>query len=202
MKISKINKKGIQRKKLVKQKASDELLLEFDKSTQRKRRKILKDSQDKIDLDEAKAAEDIRKTLIDTEEEKREEEKRLLEKSYNEKLALAMEYYGALSTQAKELEAAKKTALDNQQKKFKEEDAKKAVEESAIASEKLVLEKEDELLSFEAQRELIKEREELLKADKTINDKDRLNLEKQFAAAKIKLDDLTAQASKEKSEMD
>tara|TARA_R110002096_G_scaffold66617_3_gene162020 strand:- start:1899 stop:4109 length:2211 start_codon:yes stop_codon:yes gene_type:complete len=190
----------LQRKKLVKQKASDELLLEFDKSTQRKRRKILKDSQDKIDLDEAKAAEDIRKTLIDTEEEKREEEKRLLEKSYNEKLALAMEYYGALSTQAKELEAAKKTALDNQQKKFKEEDAKKAVEESAIASEKLVLEKEDELLSFEAQRELIKEREELLKADKTINDKDRLNLEKQFAAAKIKLDDLTAQASKEKYE--
>ena len=190
----------LQRKKLVKQKASDELLIEFDKSTDRKRKKILKDSQDKIDLDEAKAAEDIRKTLIDTEEEKREEEKRLLEKSYNEKLALAMEYYGALSTQAKELEAAKKTALDNQQKKFKEEDDKKAVEESAIASEKLVLEKDDELLSFEAQRELIQKREELLNADKTINDKDRLTLKKQFKAASDKIDELEVQASKEKSE--
>ena len=190
----------LQRKKLVKQKASDELLIEFDKSTDRKRKKILKDSQDKIDLDKAKAAEDIRKTLIDTEAEKREEEKRLLEESYNEKLKLAKKYYKDDSTQAKELEAAKKTALDNQQKKFKEEDDKKAVEESAIASEKLVLEKDDELLSFEAQRELIQKREELLNADKTINDKDRLTLKKQFKAASDKIDELEVQASKEKSE--
>ena len=190
----------LQRKKLVLEGANRKLLLEFDKSTERKRRKLIKDSQTQINLEEAKAAEDIRKILIDTEEEKREEEKRLLKKSYDDKLALAMEYYGADSKQATELEAAKKIALDNQQKKFKEEDDKKAVEESAIASEKLVLDQESELLSFEAQRQLIQEREQLLLADKTINDKDRLTLEKQFAAAKIKLDELTAKASKEKSE--
>jgi len=190
----------IQRKKLVSEGANRKLLLEFDRSTQRKRRKIIKDSQTQLDLEEAKAAEDIRKILIDTEAEKREEEKRLLEKSYNDKLKLAMEYYGDDSTQAQELLAAKKIALDNQQKKFKEEDAKKAAEESAIAAEKLVLNQESELLSFEAQRQLIQEREQLLLADKTINDKDRLILEKQFADAKIKLDDLTAQAEKEKSE--
>ena len=190
----------IQRKKLVSEGANRKLLLEFDRSTQRKRRKIIKDSQTQLDLEEAKAAEDIRKTLIDTEAEKREEEKRLLEKSYNDKLKLAMEYYGDDSTQAQELLAAKKIALDNQQKKFKEEDAKKAAEESAIAAEKLVLNQESELLSFEAQRQLIQEREQLLLADKTINDKDRLILEKQFADAKIKLDDLTAKEAKEKSE--
>ena len=190
----------IQRKKLVLEGANRKLLLEFDKSTERKRRKLREDSQTQEDLKEAKAAEDIRKILIDTEKEKREEEKRLLEKSYNDKLDLAMKYYDADSKQAKDLEAAKKIALDNQQKKFKEEDDKKAAEESAKASEKLVLDQESELLSFEAQRQLIQEREKLLLADKTINDKDRLTLEKQFAAAKIKLDDLEAQAAKEKSE--
>ena len=75
---------SLQRKKLVLEGANRKLLLEFDKSTQRKRRKLIKE-------EEAKVAEDIRKTLIDTEEEKREEEKRLLEKSYNEKLELAIE---------------------------------------------------------------------------------------------------------------
>ncbi len=183
----------IQRKKLVLEGANRKLLLEFDKSTERKRRKIIKDSQKQLNLEEAKAAEDIRKILIDTEAEKREEEKRLLEKSYNDKLKLAMEYYGADSKQAIELEAAKKIALDNQQKKFKEE-------ESAKAAEKLVLKQESELLSFEEQRALIQERENILKEDKTINEKDRLVLQKQFADAKIKLDDLTAKAEKEKSE--
>lgn len=190
----------IQRKKLVSEGANRKLLLEFDRSTQRKRRKIIKDSQTQLDLEEAKVAEDIRKTLIDTEAEKREEEKRLLEKSYNDKLKSAMEYYGADSKQAKELEAAKKTALDNQQKKFKEEDAKKAAEESAKAAEKLVLKQESELLSFEKQRELIKEREELLLADKTINYDDRVTLKKQFKEASDKIDELEAQAAKEKSE--
>ena len=184
---------SLQRKKLVLEGANRKLLLEFDKSTQRKRRKLIKE-------EEAKVAEDIRKTLIDTEAEKREEEKRLLEKSYNEKLELASKYYGALSTQAQELEAAKKIALDNQQKKFKEEDDKKAAEESAIAAEKLVLNEESELLSFEAQRKLIKEREELLLADKTINYDDRVTLKKQFKAASDKIDELEAQAAKEKSE--
>ena len=187
---------SLQRKKLVLEGANRKLLLEFDKSTQRKRRKLIKEEEAK----EAKVAEDIRKTLIDTEEEKREEEKRLLEKSYNEKLDLAMKYYGADSKQAKELEAAKKIALQKQQDKFKEEDDKKAAEESAKASEKLVLKQESELLSFEKQRELIKEREGLLLADKTINDNDRLTLKKQFKAASEKLDDLEAQAAKEKSE--
>ena len=183
----------IQRKKLVSEGANRELLLEFDRSTQRKRRKIIKE-------EEAKVAEEIRTTLIDTEAEKREEEKRLLEKSYNEKLELAMKYYSADSKQAKELEAAKKTALDNQQKKFKEEDDKKAAEESAKAAEKLVLNEESELLSFEKQRELIKEREELLLADKTINYDDRVTLKKQFKEASDKIDELEAQAAKEKSE--
>ena len=187
---------SLQRKKLVLEGANRKLLLEFDKSTQRKRRKLIKEEEAK----EAKVAEDIRKTLIDTEEEKREEEKRLLEKSYNEKLELAMKYYRADSKQAKDLEAAKKIALQKQQDKFKEEDDKKAAEESAKASEKLVLKQESELLSFEAQRELIKEREGLLLADKTINDNDRLTLKKQFKAASEKLDDLEAQAAKEKSE--
>ena len=81
----------IQRKKLVSEGANRKLLLEFDRSTERKRRKVREDSQTQLDLEEAKAAEDIRKTLIDTEAEKREEEKRLLEKSYNDKLELAME---------------------------------------------------------------------------------------------------------------
>ena len=190
----------IQRKKLVSEGANRKLLLEFDRSTQRKRRKIINDSKTQLDLEEAKAAEEIRTTLIDTEAEKREEEKRLLEKSYNEKLELAMKYYTADSKQAKELEAAKKIALDNQQKKFKEEDDKKAAEESAIAAEKLVLNEESELLSFEKQRELIKEREELLLADKTINYDDRVTLKKQFKAASDKIDELEAQAAKEKSE--
>ena len=63
---------------------------------------------------------------------------------------------------------------------------KKQLKNLQSHAEKLVLNEESELLSFEAQRKLIKEREGLLLADKTINDDDRVTLKKQFKAASDK----------------
>ena len=71
--------------------------------------------------------------------------------------------------------------------KLKDEEAEKAkdLKKSEEAAEKLVLSKESDLLSFDEKRELIKERENLLKEDSTINEKDKLKLQKQFSDAKI-----------------
>ena len=68
------------------------------------------------------AIERIRKGLIDTEAEERAEKLRLIKEDYDEQIALAAEFYGTNSIKILELKAAQKSAEDEQQSVFDEQD--------------------------------------------------------------------------------
>ncbi len=156
------------------------------------------DEELKAEKEKADAIERIRQGLIDTEDERRKEELRKIKADYDEQIKLAEKYYKEDKAKVLALREAQKNAINEQQLKFDEEDKKKAEEKSQIAAEKLVLEKENDLLSFDEQRKIINERAELLKNDETINDEDRLKLTKQFTEAKNKIKDLEVQAEKKR----
>tara|TARA_R110002020_G_scaffold232337_2_gene443853 strand:- start:1532 stop:3766 length:2235 start_codon:yes stop_codon:yes gene_type:complete len=147
-----------------------------------------------LEQQKADAIESIRQGLIDTEEERRLEELNVIKLDYEEKIKLAEKFYGEETEKVKELREAQRLALEEQQAIFDEEDAAKKAEASAKAAEELALKDEEELLSFDAQRQLIIDRENLLKEDKTISDADRLVLEESFADAKIKIAEKEADA--------
>ena len=146
--------------------------------------------------DKAAALERIRQGLIDTEEERRKEELRKIQADYDEQIALAAQYYGKQSLTILALRQAQKDALDAQEAKFKEEDRLKAEEASKKAAEKLALDKENDLLSFEEQRAVIAQREALLLEDETINSKDRTDLQKTYSDKRKEIDQLEADFKK------
>ncbi len=156
------------------------------------------DEELKAEKEKADAIERIRQGLIDTEDERRKEELRKIKADYDEQIKLAEKYYKEDKAKVLALREAQKNAINEQQLKFDEEDKKKTEEKSQIAAEKLALEKENDLLSFDEQRKIINERAELLKNDETINDEDRLKLTKQFTEAKNKIKDLEVQAEKKR----
>jgi len=96
-----------------KQKAADEA----NKAAEKAERKAKEAEKARID-----AIERIRKGLIDTEAEEREEKLRLIKEDYNQQIALAAEFYGANSIKILELKAAQKAAEDEQQAEFDEQD--------------------------------------------------------------------------------
>jgi len=166
-------------------------------SSEKEKEKAIKAEKLKVE-----ALERIRKGLIDTEAEERAERLRLIEEDYKEQIKLAEKYYADSAEKVKELEAAK-TAARNKQKEADELKDKAIADEKALkASEdaalKLELDKEESILSFDEQRQLIQDREDVLKEDKSINDKDRLKLLKQFGAAKIEIDKIEEAAQKER----
>ena len=157
-----------------------------------------KDKQDKIkaEKEKADAIERIRQGLIDTEEERRKEELRKIQADYEEQIKLAEQYYGKESLMILALKQAQTDALNEQEAKFKEEDRLKAEAASKKAAEKLALDKENDLLSFEEQRSILAQREALLLADKTINEKDRTELEKTYSDKRKEIDKLEADSKK------
>ena len=138
-----------------------------------------------IESEKAEAIESIRKALIDTDAERRQEELNVIKLNYDDQIKLAEEFYGKDTEKVKELREAQRLALAEQQVIFDEQDATKKAEESEKAAEELALKDEEELLSFDEQRQLITDRENLLKEDKTISDADRLILEQSFADKKV-----------------
>ena len=146
--------------------------------------------------DKAAALERIRQGLIDTEEERRKEELRKIQADYDEQIALAAKYYGEESETILALRQAQKDALDAQEAKFKEEDRLKAEEASKKAAEKLALDKENDLLSFEEQRAVIAQREALLLEDETINSKDRTDLLKTYSDKRKQIEEAELEAKK------
>jgi hypothetical protein len=139
--------------------------------------------------DKAAALESIRQALIDTEDERRNEELRKIQANYDAQIALAEQYYGKESETVLALKQAQKDALDAQEAKFKEEDRLKAEEASKKAAEKLALDKENDLLSFEEQRAVIAQSEALLLEDETINEKDRTDLLKTYSDKRKEIDE-------------
>tara|TARA_R110000787_G_scaffold104102_5_gene210859 strand:- start:1385 stop:3478 length:2094 start_codon:yes stop_codon:yes gene_type:complete len=162
-----------------------------DKKASDKRKKDKeKADQEELEAEKEKAAalERIRKGLIDTEAEERAERLREIKADYDEQIKLAELYYGLESEKVKELKAAQRLALADQQTEFDEEDKEKEEKESQEAADKLALDGETEAMTFEEQRLLIDERRKLLDEDETINDEDRLDLKKQFDDAEEELE--------------
>lgn len=150
----------------------------------------------KREKEKTDALERIRQGLIDTEEERRKEELRKIQADYEEQIALAAKYYGKQSYTILALKQAQKDALDAQEAKFKEEDRLKAEEASKKAAEKLALDKENDLLSFEEQRAVIAQREALLLEDETINAKDRTDLLKTYSDKRKEIDEAESESKK------
>jgi hypothetical protein len=146
--------------------------------------------------DKAAALESIRQALIDTEDERRNEELRKIQANYDAQIALAEQYYGKESETVLALRQAQKDALDAQQNEFDAQDKEKAEKESQIAAEKLALDKENDLLSFEEQRAVIAQSEALLLEDETINEKDRTDLQKTYSDKRKEIDQLEADFKK------
>lgn len=160
------------------------------KSADKRKKDKEKEDQEEIEAEKIKAAaiERIRKGLIDTEAEERAERLREIKADYDEQIKLAEQYYGLESDKVKELRAAQRLALQDQQTEFDEEDKEKEEKKSQEAADKLALDGETEAMTFEEQRLLIDERRKLLDEDETINDEDRLDLKKQFDDAEEELE--------------
>jgi hypothetical protein len=89
--------------------------------------------------DKAAALESIRQALIDTEDERRNEELRKIQANYDAQITLAEQYYGKESETVLSLRQAQKDAYDAQQLEFYEKDAEAAI---ARAAEDLKLKQE------------------------------------------------------------
>lgn len=141
--------------------------------------------------------EKIRQGEIDTEEERRAEERKKIQDHYKELIRLA-ELYGedtsalveAQGTKEKELQDRFDKEDKDRLEKKKEEENKKLEEEQEKKIEKLELDKEFDNLTFEEQRALLQAREQLLLEDETLSDEQRTELAKQFKDARVKIADL------------
>ena len=208
----KINKAILNRQKLeinllgIDKKVSDEKKKQAEDEKKRiedanKKRKEDKEKADKEEEEAEKkkqeALEKIRQGEIDTEEERRAEERKKIQDHYTELIKLADKYNEDTSA-LKEAQATKEKELqdkfDKEDKdrleKKNEEDKKKLEEEQEKKIEKLELDKEFDNLNFEEQRATLQAREQLLLEDETLSDEQRTELAKQFKDARVKIADL------------
>ena len=121
----------------------------------------------------ATALEAIRVGQIDTEDERREEEKNKIEKQYAKLLESAKKYFGEDSEQAVQLEIAKKTKLDelqagfdledNEKNKIKDENVKKRIQDLQSFRDGFKQKVQDEEDESEAQK-LERQRQREIKA--------------------------------------
>jgi hypothetical protein len=127
--------------------------------------------------------EGIRVANISGEDEKREEEKRKVDKQYEELLAKAKKY-NLDSSGLEETRLAKKQEIDDKYIKTK------ATEELAEQEKLLAKLKYDQKTAeddFQLRREEIARRELIVAEDKTLTEEQRLQLQKQFAAESVKI---------------
>lgn len=208
----KINKAILNRQKLeinllgIDKKVSDEKKKQAEDEKKRiedanKKRKEDKEKADKEEEEAEKkkkeALEKIRQGEIDTEEERRAEERKKIQDHYTELIRLA-KLYGEDTSALKEAQDTKEKELqdkfDKEDKdrleKKNEEDKKKLEEEQEKKIEKLELDKEFDNLNFEEQRATLQAREQLLLEDETLSDEQRTELAKQFKDARVKIADL------------
>ena len=208
----KINKAILNRQKLeinllgIEKKASDEKKKadEDEKKRREDANKKRKEEKEKADKEEEEAEkkkkealEKIRQGEIDTEEERRAEERKKIQDHYKELIRLA-KLYGEDTSALKEAQDTKEKELqdkfDKEDKdrleKKQEEDKKKREEEQEKKIEKLELDREFDNLTFEEQRALLQAREDILKEDKLLSTKQQEELEQQFADARVKIADL------------
>jgi hypothetical protein len=171
-------------------------LANLDKKKREDKKKADEDEK-KAEKEKADALEKIRQGEIDTEEERRAEERKKIQDHYKELIALA-EKYNQDTSALKEAQDTKEKELqdkfdkeDKDRKKAKDEQNKKdLLEEQERKISQLELDKEFDNLTFEEQRALLQAREDILKEDKLLSTKQQEELEQQFADARVKIADL------------
>lgn len=181
-----------------KKQAEDEKKRREDANKKRKEDKE-KEAKEEEEAEKKKkeALEKIRQGEIDTEEERRAEERKKIQDHYTELIRLA-KLYGEDTSALVEAQATKEKELqdkfDKEDKdrleKKKEEENKKLEEEQEKKIEKLELDREFDELTFEEQRAILQAREQLLLEDETLSDEQRTELAKQFKDARVKIADL------------
>jgi len=131
----------------------------------------------------ADTIEGIRVANISGEDEKRAEEKRKVDKQYEELLAKAKKYNLDVSG-LEETRIAKKKEIDD---KFAKAKADKELAEQEKIIAKLKYDQKAEEDEFQLRREEIARRELIVAEDKTLTEEQRLQLQKQFAAESVKI---------------
>jgi hypothetical protein len=167
-----------------------------DKKEQEQKQKEADDKEIEDAKKKADALEKIRQGEIDTEAEKRAEERKKIQDHYKELIRLA-ELYGEDTTALKE---AQKTKEDELQAKFDQQDKDKLLKEQQEKIEQLEIDKINEELSFEEQRAIVNARQQLLLDDELLNDKQKLELKKQFSEATKKIDEAEGDFKKKQLE--
>jgi len=167
-----------------------------DKKEQQQKQKEADDKEIEDAKKKADALEKIRQGEIDTEAEKRAEERKKIQDHYKELIRLA-ELYGEDTTALKE---AQKTKEDELQAKFDQQDKDKLLKEQQEKIEQLEIDKINEELSFEEQRAIVNARQQLLLDDELLNDKQKLELKKQFSEATKKIDEAEGDFKKKQLE--
>ena len=190
-------KKDIQNRHLVEVKSSE---VNSSKEIAQKRKEAAEKAKaDAIQAEKDKkdALERIRQGEIDTEAERRAEEKRQIQKQYEELIAAATKY-GQDTTALKEAQLTKEKELAD---KFALEDAEKqkakTLKEQEEKIKNLELSKEFDNLTFEEKREELKTKEDLLLQDKTLTEEQRKDIEKQYSDARIQIGQAEAQAKEQ-----
>ena len=182
------------------------------KDAQDKARQELKDQQKK-DLDEIKKIQDEAiKANDDSVLTEREKELNDLKIKNDAKLAL-LKKYGKDTTELEIQMMNEKNDIElkydeqerNRKKEKEEKDKKEADEKKAKDQEKLIndleLKKEFDNLSFEEQRAVLTERENILLNDKTLTEEQRTKLAEEFAKSREDIDKREAQAKRQNLEV-
>jgi len=144
-----------------------------------------RDNEDKAAAKEkADALEAIRQAEIVSIEDKRNEELRAEKEKYNELIEQAKKY----GKDYTELVNAQYLREQEIKEKFEKEDADAALEKQEKKIAELQYEQEQDEEQFELRREELKRREALLLGDKTLTEEQRIELENQFKAESIKID--------------
>jgi hypothetical protein len=131
----------------------------------------------------ADTIEGIRKANISGEDEKREEEKRKVNKQYEELLAKAKKY-NLDASGLEETRIAKQQEIDDKYVKIK---ATKELAEQEKLVAKLKYDQKTAEDEFQLRRDEIARREKIVAEDKTLTEEQRLQLQKQFAAESVKI---------------
>lgn len=143
--------------------------------------------------EKADALEAIRQAEIVSIEDKRKEEIRAEKEKYDELIKQADKY----GKDTADLKVAQETRLKEIQDKFNKEDADAALEKQEKKLAELQYEQEKDEEDFELRREELKRREALLLEDKTLTEEQRIDLENQFKAESIKIDNEEAASKAE-----
>lgn len=138
----------------------------------------------------AAAKEAVRLGLIDTEEERRQEELDAVDRQYKKLIELAKTFGGDIDDLEKTREGKKNEIIKRNAEKdaaVAKAEADKILKSQEDLIKNLQFKQEEEEQDFEARKQEIERREKILLEDKTLTEQQRTVLEKQFAIERLNI---------------